>query len=175
MGFNFNTCFCNKLGCKWLFGDKWPPEAIFEMLVMANNTRATFETPKYHTLGGLEISIRHQTVNTLELSAVFPHQIEVPPHPPHTHTHATTKRYKKLFNMVISLVKFQTTNTYVATKNKIIIRYMYIYTRYARFFNACFACISFTDFPICRPPISFTIFIKSLLLLVTFRLNIRHG
>ena len=29
--------------------------------------------------------------------------------------------------MVISLVKFQTTNTYVAAKNKIIIRYMYIY------------------------------------------------
>ena len=46
--------------------------------------------------------------------------------------------------MVICLVRFQTTNTYVAAKNKIIIRYMYIYTRYARFFNACFACTSFS-------------------------------
>ena len=46
--------------------------------------------------------------------------------------------------MVISLVKFQTTNIYVAVKNKIIIPYMYIYTRYARFFNACFACTSFS-------------------------------
>ena len=66
--------------------------------------------------------------------------------------------------MVISLVKFQTTNTYVAAKNNIIIRYMYIYIwygnaynstpsyrwiyrpRYARFFNACFACISFLSY-----------------------------
>ena len=45
--------------------------------------------------------------------------------------------------MVISLVKFQTKNTYVAAKNKIIVRYMYIYTWYARFFNAWFACTSF--------------------------------
>ena len=49
-----------------------------------------------NTLGGLEISIRHQIVNTLELSAVLPHQIELspppppPPPPPHTHTHTHT-------------------------------------------------------------------------------------
>ena len=46
-----------------------------------------------NTLGGLEISILHQTVNTLELSA--------PPPPPE----------KKTFILVISRVKFQTTNT----------------------------------------------------------------
>ena len=42
--------------------------------------------------------------------------------------------------------------------------------RYARFFNACFAY----RFLICRSIISFTNFIKSLSLLVTF-LNFRHG
>ena len=46
-----------------------------------------------------------------------------------------------------------------------------VYTRYARFFNACFAY----RFLICRPIISFTNFIKSLSLLVTFLLNFRHG
>ena len=54
-------------------------------------------------------------------------------------------------------------------------KYMYIFTRYARFFNACFVCISLIFFLICRPLISFTNFIKSLSLLVSFLLNFRHG
>ena len=93
--------------------------------------------------------------------------------------------------MVISLVKFQTTNTFVAAKNKIIIRYMYIYTwygnaynstpsyrwiyrpRYARFSTHVLLVPPFIL--ICRPLISFTNFIKSLSLLVNFLLNFRHG
>ena len=59
----------------------------------------------------------------------------------------------------------------VSHQDYLIIRYMYICTRYARFFNACFAY----HFLICRPIISFTNFIKSLLLLVIFLLNFRHG
>ena len=59
----------------------------------------------------------------------------------------------------------------VSHQDYLIIRYMYIYTRYARFFNACFAY----RFLICRPIISFTNFIKSLSLPVIFRLNFRHG
>ena len=38
-GFNFDTCFYNKLGCKLLFGEKWPPEAIFKILVMEINKK----------------------------------------------------------------------------------------------------------------------------------------
>ena len=59
----------------------------------------------------------------------------------------------------------------VSHQNYLIICHMYIYTRYARFFNACFAY----RFLICRPIISFTNFIKSLSLLVTFLLNFWHG
>ena len=58
----------------------------------------------------------------------------------------------------------------VSHQDYLIIRYMYICIRYARFFNACFAY----RFLICRSIISFTNFIKSLSLLVTF-LNFRHG
>ena len=59
----------------------------------------------------------------------------------------------------------------VSHQDYLIIRFMYIYTRYARFFNACFAY----RFLIYRPIISFTNFIKSLSLLVIFLLNFRHG
>ena len=63
-----------------------------------SDTRATFETPKYPRR--LREQYMAQIVNTLELSA--PDQIEV----------------KKIFNLVISLVKFQTTNTYVAATKR---------------------------------------------------------
>ena len=158
-----------------------------------------------NTLGGLEISIRHEIINTLEMSAVLPHQIEVRADSsdlanaalgrapassltlaswsersaqvtplPSTHKKSKQKIVKNssTFNVVISVVKFQTRNTDVAVKNKIIIRYMYIYTCYARFFQ-CMFCLYL--FLICRPLISFTNFIKSLSLLVTFLLNFRHG
>ena len=59
-------------------------------------TRATFETPKYPRRPRDQYTA--QIVNTLELSAPPPN------------------RSKKIFNLVISLVKFQTTNTYVAAK-----------------------------------------------------------
>ena len=35
--------FYNKLGGKWLFGDKLPPEAIFEMLVMENSKSQNYD------------------------------------------------------------------------------------------------------------------------------------
>ena len=64
-------------------------------------TRTPFETPKYPRRPRDQYTA--QIVNTLELSA--PHQIEL--------------KKKPLSNLVISLVKFQTTNTctYVAAKN----------------------------------------------------------
>ena len=59
----------------------------------------------------------------------------------------------------------------VSHQDYLIIRYMYIYTGYAQFFNASFAY----RFLICHPIISFTNFIKSLSLLVSFLLNFRLG
>ena len=57
-------------------------------------TRTTFETPKYPRQPRDQYTA--QIVNTLELSA--PHQIELK---------------KTLSNLVISLVKFQTTNVHM--------------------------------------------------------------
>ena len=65
-----------------------------------SRTRATFETPKYPRRPWDQYTA--QIINTLELSAPPPN-----------------RGLKKLFNLVISLVKFQTTNTYVATKKMV--------------------------------------------------------
>ena len=59
-------------------------------------TRAMFETPKYPRRPRDRYTA--QIVNTSELSAPPPN------------------RGKKIFNLIISLVKFQTTNTFVAAK-----------------------------------------------------------
>ena len=81
--------------CAWL-------QALYKRIEVMSlkKTRTTFETPKYARRPRDQYTAR--IVNTLELSA--PHQIELK---------------KNLSNLVISLVKFQTTNTctYVAAKN----------------------------------------------------------
>ena len=75
----------------------------FDQLVGHHWTRTTFETPKYPRRPRDQYTA--QIVNTLELSA-----------PPRSRG-KKIKQNKTLFNLVISLVKFQTTNTYVAAKN----------------------------------------------------------
>ena len=75
--------------------------AHYDVTVMYRWTRTTFEMPKYPRRPRDQYTA--QIVNTLELSAPPPNRGK--------------KNKKKLFNLVISLVKFQITNTYVAAKN----------------------------------------------------------
>ena len=63
----------------------------------------------------------------------------------------------------------------VSHQDYLIIRYMYIYTRYAPFFNACFTY----RFLICRPIISFyelyQVSVAACNFSATFSVNFRHG
>ena len=130
-----------------------------------------------NTLGGLEISIRHQIVNTLELSAVLPHQIEVSPPPPSTPTHPPThKKVKKKKVKTLqhgNLPGEVSNNKYICSSKK-----QDYYSLHVHLHSVCsifqrMFCLYL--FLVCRPLITFTNFIKSLSLLVTFLLNFRHG
>ena len=80
---------------------KWNGSIEFTMRLLDQlhpTTRTTFETPKYPRRPRDQYTA--QIVNTLELSAPPPNR----------------GKKKQLFNLVISLMKFRTTNTYAAAK-----------------------------------------------------------
>ena len=99
----YNTCMFQVTLCWISFNLNWNKDSPDPLQIMNLTTRATFETPKYLRRPRDQYTAQI-VIHTLELSA--PPPVEV----------------KQFFNLVISLVKFQTTNSYAAAKNSRIVK-----------------------------------------------------